>query len=60
MSDLAAVAVLLVVAVLGEVFARQLGGRYAVAAAMAWGLAVIVIASTIRQRSTAKREAAGA
>lgn len=44
LSDLVAVAVLVVVAVLGEVFARALGGRYAVAAAMAWGLAWIAIA----------------
>jgi len=51
-SDLAAVAVLLVVAVLGEVFARQLGGRYAVAAAMAWGLAWIAIARATDEPQT--------
>jgi len=41
--DLAAVLVLVVVGGLGLVFARQLRARYAVAAAMAWGLAWIVI-----------------
>lgn len=44
LSDLVAVAVLVVVAVLGEVFARQLSGRYAVALAMGWGLGWIAIA----------------
>lgn len=43
-SDLAAVLVLGVVAGLGVLFARQLGGRYAVAAAMAWGLGWIAVA----------------
>ncbi|MGB7423895.1 MAG: tryptophan-rich sensory protein [Ornithinimicrobium sp.] len=42
--DLAAVLVLAVVAGLGVLFARVLGGRYAVAAAMAWGLAWIAVA----------------
>lgn len=44
LSDLAAVAVLLVVAGLGFLFARRLGGRLAVAAAMAWGLGWIAFA----------------
>lgn len=43
-SDLAAVLVLVVVAGLGLLFAHRLGGRYAVAAAMAWGLAWITVA----------------
>lgn len=43
LSDTAAVLVLAVVAGLGVLFARRLGGRYAVAAAMAWGLAWITV-----------------
>ncbi|MGB3185412.1 MAG: tryptophan-rich sensory protein [Ornithinimicrobium sp.] len=43
-SDLIAVAVLVVVACLGFVFAHQLGGRLAVGAAMAWGLSWIAVA----------------
>ncbi|MGB7449840.1 MAG: tryptophan-rich sensory protein [Ornithinimicrobium sp.] len=43
LSDLAAVLVLAVVAGLGVVFARQLGARYAVAAAMAWGLSWVAV-----------------
>jgi hypothetical protein len=42
-NQLAAVAVLAVAAGLGIVFARRLGGRWAVAAAMAWGLAWIAV-----------------
>ncbi len=42
-SDLAAVLVLVVVAGLGLLFAHRLGGRYAVAAAMGWGLAWITV-----------------
>lgn len=42
-SDVAAVLVLAVVAALGLVVARRLGGRYAVAAAMGWGLAWITV-----------------
>ena len=42
-SDLVAVAVLALVAGLGVLFARRLGGRYAVAAAMAWGLGWITV-----------------
>ncbi|MGB3764275.1 MAG: tryptophan-rich sensory protein [Ornithinimicrobium sp.] len=48
-SDLAAVVVLAVVAGLGVLFARELGGRYAVAAAMAWGLAWIAVARVTDQ-----------
>ncbi len=60
-SDLVAVAVLVVVAVLGEVFARQLGGRHAVAAAMAWGLMWIAIArATDEPQSSLVSLAAGA
>lgn len=43
-SDLVAALVLAVVAALGVIFARALGGRYAVAAAVAWGLAWISVA----------------
>ncbi len=43
-SDAAAVVVLAVVAGLGLFFARELGGRYAVALAMAWGLGWISVA----------------
>jgi len=43
LSDLAAVGVLAVVCGLGVLFARQLHARLAVAAAMAWGLAWIVV-----------------
>ncbi|MGC1207099.1 MAG: tryptophan-rich sensory protein [Ornithinimicrobium sp.] len=43
-SDLVAALVLAIVAALGVIFARALGGRYAVAAAMAWGLAWITVA----------------
>jgi hypothetical protein len=39
----AAVVVLAVAAGLGIVFARRLGGRWSVAAAMAWGLAWIAV-----------------
>ncbi len=42
-ADVAAVLVLVVVAGLGIVFARRLGARYAVAAAMAWGLVWIAV-----------------
>ncbi|GAA2741790.1 hypothetical protein GCM10009868_09180 [Terrabacter aerolatus] len=42
-NQVAAVAVLAVAAGLGVVFARRLGGRWAVAAAMAWGLAWIAV-----------------
>ncbi|MCE0487179.1 TspO/MBR family protein [Ornithinimicrobium sediminis] len=42
-ADLAAVGVLAVVAGLGVLFAHRLGGRYAVAAAMAWGLGWITV-----------------
>ncbi|CAN5429950.1 hypothetical protein BH23ACT6_BH23ACT6_07550 [soil metagenome] len=44
LSDVAAVAVLVVVAGLGFVFAGRLGGRFAVGAAMAWGLGWIAVA----------------
>lgn len=44
LSDLVAVAVLVVVAGLGFLFAQRLGGRLAVAAAMAWGLSWIAVA----------------
>ncbi len=46
-SDLVAVAVLAVVAGLGFVFAQQLGGRFAVGAAMAWGLSWIAVARVV-------------
>lgn len=46
-SDLFAVAVLAVVAGLGFVFAHQLGGRFAVGAAMAWGLSWIAVARVV-------------
>ena len=42
-SDTLAVVVLLVAAALGVVFARTLGGRWAVAVAMAWGLGWIAV-----------------
>lgn len=42
-NQVAAVAVLAVAAGLGVLFARRLGGRWAVAAAMAWGLAWIAV-----------------
>lgn len=42
-NQLAAVVVLAVAAGLGIVFARRLGGRWSVAAAMAWGLAWIAV-----------------
>ena len=42
-SDVLAVVVLAVAAALGVLFARTLGGRYAVALAMAWGLGWIVV-----------------
>ena len=42
-NQIAAVAVLAVAAGLGVLFARRLGGRWAVAAAMAWGLAWIAV-----------------
>ena len=42
-ADLVAVAVLAVAAVIGVVLARRLGGRYAVAAALAWGLVWIAV-----------------
>ncbi|MDQ2758264.1 MAG: tryptophan-rich sensory protein, partial [Actinomycetota bacterium] len=44
--DIAAVLVLLVVAGLGVLLARRLGGRYAVATAAAWGLAWIAVGRT--------------
>ncbi len=45
-SDVAAVLLMLAVAGLGVVLARTFGGRYAVAAAAAWGLAWIAVART--------------
>ena len=42
-ADIVAVIVLAVAAGLGVLFARRLGGRYAVAAAMAWGLVWIAV-----------------
>ncbi len=42
-ADVVAVLVLVVVAGLGVLFARRLGARYAVAAAMAWGLVWIAV-----------------
>jgi hypothetical protein len=42
-NQLAAVGVIAVAAVLGVVLARRLGGRWAVAGAMAWGLAWIAV-----------------
>ncbi|MER7073290.1 TspO/MBR family protein [Terrabacter sp. NPDC000476] len=42
-NQVAAVVVVAVAAVLGAVFAQQLGGRWTVAAAMAWGLAWIAV-----------------
>lgn len=42
-ADAAAVAVLAVVALVGVLLARRLGGRWAVASAMVWGLAWIVV-----------------
>lgn len=42
-NQVVAVAVLAVAAALGVLFARRLGGRWAVAAAMAWGLAWIAV-----------------
>ncbi len=45
-SDTLAVVVLLVAAALGVVFARTLSGRWAVAAAMAWGLGWIAVGRT--------------
>lgn len=42
-SEFVAVAVLVVVAALGVFLARVLGGRYAVAAAMVWGLAWLAV-----------------
>lgn len=58
-SDLAAVAVLAVVAGLGILFATALRGRYAVALAMAWGLTWIAVARTTGEpESTATAVAA--
>ncbi|HRA44919.1 MAG TPA: tryptophan-rich sensory protein [Phycicoccus sp.] len=45
-ADIVAVIVLAVAAGLGVLFARRLGGRYAVAAAMAWGLVWIAVGRT--------------
>ena len=45
-SDTLAVVVLVVAAALGVVFARTLGGRWAVAVAMAWGLGWIAVGRT--------------
>ena len=45
-SDTLAVGVLVVAAALGVVFARTLGGRWAVAIAMAWGLGWIAVGRT--------------
>ena len=42
-ADLVGVVVLAVAAAIGVLLARRLGGRYAVAAAMAWGLAWIAV-----------------
>jgi hypothetical protein len=52
-SDLAALLVLAVVALLGVVFARQLDGRYAVAAAMSWGLAWIAVGRVVDEPASA-------
>ena len=46
-ADIVAVIVLAVAAGLGVLFARRLGGRYAVAAAMAWGLVWIAVGRAI-------------
>ena len=45
-SDVLAAVVLLVAAALGVLFARTLGGRWAVAVAMAWGLGWIAVGRT--------------
>ncbi len=58
-AQLLAVGVLLVVAAVGVLAARSLGGRVAVAAAMAWGLAWIAVGRTGDEpRSTATAVAA--
>lgn len=46
LDDVAAAVVLVAVAVVGIVLARRLGGRFAVAAAMVWGLAWIAVGRT--------------
>jgi hypothetical protein len=51
LSVLAAVAVLAVVAGVGVLLARRLGGRYAVALAIAWGLAWVAAGRTDEPRS---------
>ena len=52
-NQVVAVVVVLVAAALGVVFARRLGGRWAVAAAMSWGLAWIAVGRlTDEPRST--------
>ena len=58
-NQVAAVIVVLVAAALGVVFAVRFGGRWAVAAAMAWGLAWIAVGRlTDEPRSTATAVAA--
>ena len=58
-NQVAAVLVVLVAAALGVVFAMRLGGRWAVAAAMAWGLAWIAVGRlTDEPKSTATAVAA--
>ncbi|HET7802342.1 MAG TPA: tryptophan-rich sensory protein [Humibacillus xanthopallidus] len=52
-SQVAAVVVIAVAAVLGVVFARRLGARWAIAAAMAWGLGWIAVGRLTSEPSSA-------
>ncbi|GAA2165075.1 hypothetical protein FHX52_4562 [Humibacillus xanthopallidus] len=59
-SQVAAVVVIAVAAVLGVVFARRLGARWAIAAAMAWGLGWIAVGRLTSEPSSAATGVAAA